>query len=294
MQSQQGRGELKKPPETTERRATVARIKREGRAEGSGGGCRDREIKGSQITTGVAEGDFRSRFDNWSAALTLSIWLTLDRWDTPGPTDLPTDPLEGGTRARREPPVQCPSAVLHGRVGGLDRSGCFAARARSLVLPPLTSPVRPASLCPRDRPEARPRRPRSYLGRTPGRRLTSRWSGGRARSARRNYTGPPPPTAPTWPLVHTLLATDSSILTLSSAVVTPYYSLRPFLPSSFCLLLSAPVGPSRCYCGSSTAPCCPAAARQSSSTCYCYRSRGSGQCSQSQQHSRIQTPTRPE
>ena len=153
--------------------------------------------------------------------------------------DRPTHRPARGTRARPDrPTAQCPSTVGW---AGCAEVGDPRPGPGPFLLPPLTSPVRPASLYPRDRPEARPRRPRSYLGRTPGRRLTSRWSGGRARSARRSYTGPPPPTAPTWSLVHTLLATDSSILTLSSAVVTPYYSLRPFLPS---FLLPAPLPPS--------------------------------------------------
>ena len=106
---------------------------------------------------------------------------------------------------------------------------------------PSRPPAVPASFYPRDRPEARPRRPQSYLSGTPGRgrRLTSRWATARrARSARRNYTAPSPPTSPTPSTVHTLLATDSSILTVSSPLFTRYSVLiirfapsLPFPPS---------------------------------------------------------------
>ena len=67
-----------------------------------------------------------------------------------------------------------------------------------------------------------------------------------ARSARRNYTAPSPPTSPTWSTVHSLLATDSSILPLSSPLFTRYSLLfaspLPFL--SFLPSLPPCLGPS--------------------------------------------------
>ena len=207
--------------------------------------------------------EIRDEGDNIDA-----LELEVDRWVTGRPAGregLPVRLYVDGTVGHPRAPPSPPSP----RPGGSDPS-------RVPSVPPAVPASFYLSVCPRDRPEARPRRPHSYLSRTPGRRLPSRRPaplGRRGGTTRRRPRRPRRRRTPCWPRTPPSCLSRPSVcpspLSLSMLCSSPCSLLFPS-PLPFLPLLSSPrsVGPSflRLF---SLVQHCNAAPPSSCSPCYC-------------------------